>query len=100
MPIYAELTNPVQSRVFKVLRRYIVAITILFLTFGIGGYLSTLNFTTQIVVTRPSVLERDYLQFIACFAMIAVLITKYLTQLMPFKANLYHLLTGKSDTMS
>lgn len=99
MPIFSELYNPEKRRVFKVIRRSIVITTILFLIFGIGGYLSTLNFTTEIVVTRPSVVERDYMQFVACLAMIIVLVTKYLTMVMPFKANLYQLITGESSLM-
>jgi hypothetical protein len=42
-------------------------------------------------VTRPTAVAgaKDYFQIIAVFAVMAVLLVKMLTMIMPFKVNLY-----------
>mmetsp|Transcript_11438 Transcript_11438/g.11448 ORF Transcript_11438/g.11448 Transcript_11438/m.11448 type:complete len:167 (+) Transcript_11438:928-1428(+) len=61
------------------------------------GYLSTLQLTPSVIVTRPMPFGVDYLQMIAVIAVMAVLIVKMLTCILPFKVNLYQLMYGDDN---
>lgn len=90
LPIYAELANPQRQRVTKVIFRSAYIVAFFYTAVPFLGYLSTLNFTPTVIVTRPMLHgEKDYFQIIAVFAVMAVLFVKILTMIMPFKLNLY-----------
>jgi amino acid permease len=52
LPLYGELEKLSTRRVYKVINRSVLVMTILYLTMGLAGYFSTFNQTPKIVLER------------------------------------------------
>jgi len=53
------------------------------------GYLSTLNYTPSIVITRPMPHGQDIFQIVAVAAVMIVQLVKILVMIVPFKFTLH-----------
>jgi hypothetical protein len=88
--------NPEKRRINKVILRTGWSLSIAFSVITIFGYLSTLNITPPVIVTRPFV-GIPYFQLIAQVAVVIMLSVKGLLLAMPFKLNLHTLITGNAE---
>jgi amino acid permease len=59
----AELRNPSFSRMMKVIKRSIMIEFACFTTFGFFGYLSTKNFTPEILLFRETLIQYDLFSY-------------------------------------
>ena len=103
LPVYQELVNPVKRRLMKIIRNTILLVVILYLIMGNAGYFSTLNNTTEIVLTRPPPTTSWSTDWFMTFCAVLVLSTmccNILTNYMPFRNSLYFMITGREDFSS
>ena len=100
LPVYSELQNPVKYRLMKIIRRSILLVLVLYLVMSLCGYFSTLNNTTEIVLTRAppvSYWDNDWFQVSASILVLSVMVTNIVLNYIPFRNALYFMFTGKEN---
>ena len=84
-PIYSELVKPDQRRINKVIYRSLLVDFVFYVLIGGAGYLSTLNYTSDVVIIREPLpgFDPDYCVIISAVAICLVLITSVPTNYNP-----------------
>lgn len=100
LPVYSELVNPVKYRLMKIINRSIALVLALYLCMSIPGYLSTLNNTPEIVLSRDpftSDWKHDWFEIACCILVLSVMVTNIVLNYIPFRNSLYYMTTGKEN---
>lgn len=100
LPVYSELVNPVKYRLMKIITRSIALVLALYLCMSIPGYLSTLNNTPEIVLSRDpftSDWKHDWFEIACCILVLSVMVTNIVLNYIPFRNSLYYMATGKEN---
>jgi len=99
LPVYSELINPVKRRILSIVKRSIFTVWFFYTFYCIAGYLSTLENTPEVVITRvikypiPG-FPKDYFIIAACIFISLVMIVNIVANYMPFRNNLYYMISG------
>ena len=102
LPVYSELVNPVKRRILSIVKRSIVIVWFFYTFYCVAGYLSTLKDTPEVVITRvikfpiPG-FTKDYFIVAACILISIVMIVNIVANYMPFRNNLYYMISGSND---
>ena len=100
LPVYSELVNPVKYRLMKIINRSIGLVLALYLCMSIPGYLSTLNNTPEIVLSRDpftSDWKHDWFEIACCILVLSVMVTNIVLNYIPFRNSLYYMVTGREN---
>lgn len=97
LPIYSELVNPNERRMMKVIGRSVLVDCVFYCAIALVGYFSTLDFTPDLVIARPSLNGKDYWMTVSCLAVILVVLVSSPANYFPFKNTLNYMITGNLE---
>ena len=98
MPVYSELVNPVKYRLMKIITRSIALVLGLYICMSLPGYLSTLNNTPEIVLSRDPFTpdwSTDWFGIGCSVLVLSVMVTNIVLNYIPFRNSLYYMTTGR-----
>ena len=98
LPVYSELVNPVKYRLMKIIKRSIILVLALYICMSVPGYLSTLNNTPEVVLSRQPFTSKwstDWFSIGCSCLVVTVMVTNIVLNYIPFRNSLYYMTTGR-----
>lgn len=84
----------------KIITRSIIIVLVVYVAMGLGGYFSTLNNTSQVVLTRPAPIaswSHDWVMIFCSIFVMSVMACNIMLNYMPFRNALYFMVMGRDD---
>ena len=78
----------------KVIGRSLIVDCLFYCSIALVGYFSTFDKTTELVIARPFLHDKDYAMTISCLAVILVVLVSSPANYFPFKNTVNFMITG------